>query len=176
LEEIRNQAGINFIYNDNFVDNLKVSCKIEGAPAKSAVNKILSMHNISFRVFNNNSYVLFKKETTLENHYRAIVIREDIPNIDTTHILIEPKIISRINPVYPPQAIKNEIEGKVTINLFVTREGDVAKATVKLSSGSEILDSAAVEYSYNLKFSPARDNGEPRNMWVSMIYKYFFTK
>jgi TonB family protein len=175
LEEIRNQTGINFIYNDNLVDNIKFTGKIEGVPVRNAVNKILSKHNISFKVFNKNSCVLYRKEIPEESKYRALVIKEEIPNTDTTHILIEPKVISRIKPVYPPQAIENEIEGNVTLNLLVTKEGNVSTAVVKLSSGSAILDSAAIDYSYKMKFSPALDNGKPRSIWISMIYKYFFS-
>ena len=127
-------------------------------------------------MFGGNSYVLFKEKKLRENHYKAVVISQNMPNVDTTHVIIQPKVISKIDPVYPPEAIKNEIEGKVTINIYVTKEGNVSKATVKFSSGSAILDSAAIDYSYNLKFSPAQYDSLPKSTWISMIYKYFFVK
>jgi TonB family protein len=176
LEEIRSQADINFIYSDKLVDNLKVTIRTENTPAKNAIHKILSKHNISSRIFNKNSYVLYKEASPKESYYKAVIIKQDNPNIDTTHIIIEPKIISKMEPAYPPNAIENEIEGNVMVNLFVTKDGEVSRAVVKLSSGSSTLDSAAVDYSYQLKFSPAQDNGKPRSMWVSMMYKYYFSK
>ncbi len=67
LEDIRIQAGVNFIYQDNLVDNKKVTCRINNYQVKDAVKKVLSGLNISYKKFGEKAFVLFKRNQTYKN-------------------------------------------------------------------------------------------------------------
>lgn len=80
----------------------------------------------------------------------------------------QPEIIKQIEPRYPPQAVEDKIEGKVFIQLFVDSSGKVTQAKVSKSSGNKLLDDAALEAGRKYEFKPARQNGQPVAVWVSM--------
>ena len=84
-------------------------------------------------------------------------------------------MITKINPIYPLDAVRNKIEGNVSVRFLVTAEGNVKNSLVEQSSGSSILDSATVAYSKTLKYIPAYFKDKPRNVWISMKFKYFIT-
>ena len=78
------------------------------------------------------------------------------------------------NMIYPPEALKNRIEGKVIILFVVTKTGKVGKVKVVRSVNKE-LDQEAVRLIKMLPdFSPGRNNvGEPVNVWyiLPVIFK-----
>jgi len=174
LDEIKDKSGINFIYKDDLVDKVNVTFRIDGNSAESVLEKLLNKYGIAYKIFEGNSYVLYKPEAAKEikNIYKAILIEQPAPNMDPAVLLSKPKLISKLNPLYPPEAVKNNVEGNVDLKLFITKEGSVAKTLIENSSGSSILDSAAVRHSGKLKFFPAKENGKPKNVWISMIFKY----
>ena len=172
MEELSTQNNLNFVYGNNLVDKIKVSCHIEGSNMGSALKKLLSRYNISYKVFNNNSYILFKETNPIENTFRTVVMKQNVPSEDLNHLITEPKIISNSQPVYPADAVKYNIEGKVIVKLYVNKEGDIANIYVSRSSGFAVLDSATTNYAGKLKFSPALENGKPKNIWVSMTFDY----
>ena len=78
------------------------------------------------------------------------------------------------NMIYPPEALKNRIEGKVIIQFVVTKTGKVGKIKVARSVNKK-LDQEAVRLIKLLPdFSPGRNNvGEPVNVWyiLPVIFK-----
>ena len=78
------------------------------------------------------------------------------------------------NMIYPYEALKNRIEGKVIIQFVVTKTGKVGKVKVVRSVNKE-LDQEAVRLIKMLPdFSPGRNNvGEPMNVWyiLPVIFK-----
>ncbi|MDY6292668.1 MAG: energy transducer TonB [Bacteroidales bacterium] len=78
------------------------------------------------------------------------------------------------NMIYPYEALKNRIEGKVIIQFVVTKTGKVGKVKVARSVNKE-LDQEAVRLIKMLPdFSPGRNNvGEPVNVWyiLPVIFK-----
>ena len=73
------------------------------------------------------------------------------------------------NMKYPPEALKNGIEGKVIIQFVVTNSGKIGKIKVARSVNKE-LDQEAVRLIKMLPdFSPGRNNvGEPVNVWYTL--------
>ena len=73
------------------------------------------------------------------------------------------------NMIYPYEALKNRIEGKVIIQFVVTKTGKVGKVKVVRSVNKE-LDQEAVRLIKMLPdFSPGRNNvGEPVNVWYTL--------
>ena len=173
LDEIRVQAGIDIIYEDKLVDDLKVSCRIENGKVGNSLKNVLNDLDIGYKEFGTNTFVLFKKEKSeIKSYSTTIVEQQPVFHPDTNVVILEPVKISKSVPIYPPEAVKNKIEGKVTVKFFINTEGDVTKSLVEKTSGYEILDSAAVDYTTGLKFIPAKAKDKPTSIWFSLVFEY----
>ena len=71
--------------------------------------------------------------------------------------------------VYPEEAAKNKIEGKVIVQFIVEKDGSVGEVKVVRGVDKE-LDAEAVRVCKSLpKFSPGRNAyGEPQRVWYTM--------
>ncbi len=172
LDEIRVQSGVNFIYQDNLIDNKNISCRIVNSQVKDAIRVVLSGLNISFKKFGEKAFVLFKEKKPIKASYKAIVVDQKASVSQKVTSFVKPEILSGDNPVYPAQAVKNNVEGRVKFRFLININGDVNRVIIEKTSGSKILDSAATDYIKRLKFSPAKENGLPRSIWMSMALRY----
>ena len=68
---------------------------------------------------------------------------------------------------YPRDLMDAGIGGRVEMWLYVDLSGAVANHELKTSSDNEALDRAAAEVVQQMRFSPARNQGEPTAVWVS---------
>ena len=68
---------------------------------------------------------------------------------------------------YPKNLMDAGIGGRVELWLYVDLSGAVANHELKTTSGNEALDRAAAEVVQQMRFSPARNRGEPTAVWVS---------
>lgn len=66
---------------------------------------------------------------------------------------------TKVNPVYPPLARQARIQGKVLLQAFISKTGDVED--ISLISGHPMLAPAAIEAVKQWKYRPYRLNGEP---------------
>lgn len=64
-------------------------------------------------------------------------------------------------PTYPMAARASGVQGTTRVRLFVSVAGTVTAAVVMQSSGSRLLDDAAVASLLRWRFQPALRNGEP---------------
>jgi protein TonB len=71
-------------------------------------------------------------------------------------------------PVYPPEAIRQGLEGLVTVKVRVSATGKVLQATLHESSGHRLLDEATLRHAEQLRFTPAYEGDTP----VESIYWY----
>lgn len=69
-------------------------------------------------------------------------------------------------PRYPLSARRNGEEGTVLLRVLVTPEGRPGKVELERSSGSAVLDGAALEAVEHWRFVPARRGSEPVEAWV----------
>jgi protein TonB len=69
-------------------------------------------------------------------------------------------------PGYPAAARRNGEEGTVTLRVLVSVEGAPRDVLLERSSGSGLLDAAALAAVKNWRFAPARRGGEAREAWV----------
>jgi TonB family protein len=175
LEKLRTQTGFDIIYSNDLVDNMTITCMFDGCSVENALENILKHHNISYKVFNGKSFVLFKVNKPVKKQYKTLVVQKNYSDEETSLLDSEPQVITKINPIYPLDAVRNKIEGNVSVRFLVTAEGNVKNSLVEQSSGSSILDSATVAYSKTLKYIPAYFKDKPRNVWISMKFKYFIT-
>ncbi len=81
---------------------------------------------------------------------------------------------SGCTPAYPPEAVRLELQGTTTLRFSVAENGTLVKADVILSSGSGLLDAAALSGLATCKFKPAQDaNGVsiPASFDVQYVWK-----
>jgi protein TonB len=76
-------------------------------------------------------------------------------------------------PSYPALAIRMGQQGTVTLHIFVAADGTVDNATVEQSSGSAILDEAAVNWVIvHWLYRPATRDGKPIPSTVQAAVKF----
>lgn len=85
---------------------------------------------------------------------------------------VMPEMIYQASPEYPAEAKANGIEGKVTLGLRVEIDGTVSGPKVKTSSGSSLLDQAALTAAGKYRFKPALQDGKPVAVWVSFTVTF----
>lgn len=75
---------------------------------------------------------------------------------------------------YPAALYARKVQGNVTLRLYIDHDGRVARDSTRVdeSSGSAVLDSAAVGGSSELRFVPAKLNGEA--IPVSILFPVYF--
>ena len=69
---------------------------------------------------------------------------------------------------YPIQLWDQDMEGQTLLRVRVSDTGAVDSVEILASSGYEAFDSAAVAGARELRFSPARRNGERIEVWATV--------
>ncbi len=75
-------------------------------------------------------------------------------------------------PVYPAAARRNGEEGTVTLHVLVTAEGAPSRIELERSSGSRLLDAAAIEAVRGWRFQPARRGSQAVEDWVLVPLRF----
>lgn len=83
--------------------------------------------------------------------------------------------IRNLPPIYPDEAARRKIEGKVTLRILVTREGKVGDLEVFRSSGHALLDEAAADAVKLWRYRPAKRGREAFD-FVMRVEVVFTTK
>jgi len=73
--------------------------------------------------------------------------------------MMQKLLVHRVEPVYPPEARKENLQGIIALDIVVARDGSVV--SVKALNGPGILAKAAMDALRWWKFEPYRVNGEP---------------
>ena len=71
-----------------------------------------------------------------------------------------PSLKNQPRLLYPKSALENSYTGSTKVIMIISESGNVKNAKVQESSGSDILDSAAVRYCKSLLFNPAVRNNK----------------
>lgn len=108
-------------------------------------------------------------KTTKKPEEKNILIEEPPP--DFVPFEKEPRIVKRVQPIYPEIARKDNIEGTVWVKIWVTKEGKAKKAIIQKSE-SDILDQAAIDAAMQFVFTPATIKNEPVDVWMSIPFKF----
>ncbi|MCX6832296.1 MAG: TonB family protein, partial [candidate division Zixibacteria bacterium] len=103
-----------------------------------------------------------------------IPLEEYLPRADEFVAVEEmPVSISLPTPVYPPMAMKAQIEGSVWVKVLVDRTGNVRDAVVVKPSGANAgFEEAALEAAKKGKWRPAIQNKQPVAVWLSYDIKF----
>lgn len=87
-------------------------------------------------------------------------------------IEVLPVCMYRPLPDYPDSARVNGIEGGVSVILYLDSIGTVMEAKIYRSSGSDLLDQAAIEAAWNSRWTSAQRNGEGVGVWTAVFYEF----
>jgi periplasmic protein TonB len=103
-----------------------------------------------------------------------IPLEEYLPQADEFVAVEEmPVGISLPTPVYPPMALKAQIEGSVWVKVLVDKTGNVRDAVVIKPSGANAgFEEAALEAAKKGKWKPAIQNKQPVAVWASYEIKF----
>ncbi len=82
-----------------------------------------------------------------------------------------PRIASRIKPVYPEQARKNGVEGKVILQAVIGDDGGISDIEV-LNSTDDVFNDAAVDAVRQWRWEPATSNGEPVSVYFTIVVQF----
>jgi len=83
----------------------------------------------------------------------------------------EPELITKVEPVYPADALKSHMEGKVWVKIWVDTEGK-AREVVLMKSDAEIFNASAIAAARQFRFNPAMIKGKPVDVWVAVPFKF----
>jgi len=81
-----------------------------------------------------------------------------------------PRLLTSVQPVYPPMAKRQGVEGDVTIEATIDATGQVGG--MKVVSGSVALQQAAMDAMSMWKYEPAKLNGQPVPMQTRVIIRF----
>lgn len=79
-----------------------------------------------------------------------------------------------VKPEWPKESLRKEETGTVHMKFLVDEEGKVLDTFIQKSSGSSMLDNAAVQGIQSCGFTPATLNGVPVRGWQKMQYVWAF--
>ena len=82
----------------------------------------------------------------------------------------KPHPIDIVTPVYPEEAKKKNIEGKVFLKFVVNVDGSVSD--VRVLQGSEIFRHAAIDAALQFRFRPGKHNGKFVPVWIVMPIEF----
>ncbi len=81
-------------------------------------------------------------------------------------------ILSMVEPEYPEDAFRRNVEGYVLVEVYVDESGRVAEARVIRAQGLQSFESASLEAVRKFLFRPVVENGVPQPFWISFLISF----
>ncbi len=94
---------------------------------------------------------------------------EEKPEVSRKAVLINDVIIDVI-PVYPEKAIRDQVEGTVSLRFLINVDGSVSD--VSIFKGPEIFHQTVIEAVSQWRFKPARHDGRAMPAWMAQQFKF----
>ena len=87
-------------------------------------------------------------------------------------VFVPPSFLSRQEPTYPERARRAGVEGVVGVRIALAPDGSVRQVELTQSSGSRLLDEAALAAARASTFSPASRNRSPVEAEAVASYRF----
>ena len=81
------------------------------------------------------------------------------PRAQVSAEVMQKLLVHRVEPIYPPEAQKERLEGTIALDIVIGRDGSVQ--SMHALNGPDVLARAAMDALRWWKFEPYRINGEP---------------
>lgn len=82
----------------------------------------------------------------------------------------EPRLITRVDPRYPPLAVQTHLQGTVIVEAIIDEHGDVVEA--KVVSGPPLLIQSALDAVRRWKYEPTYLNDEPLAVQLNVTVQF----
>jgi TonB family protein len=107
----------------------------------------------------------------LDGKFRANGSLHDVRILSTSKgPLVPAKLISRVQPVYPEAARQLRIQGTVSVNVIVRKDGTVT--ILNVGAGHPLLAPAAVSAVQQWRYTPTTVNGEPVDVQTKVYVSF----
>ena len=116
--------------------------------------------------------MLKQEEASTQNMANA---SEGVSNISASVVVgpvFDAAYLKNPKPPYPPIARRMKLEGTVIVQVLVSSEGKPEIVRLGKSSGSSVLDQAALTAVQNWSFVPARQGNNPISAWVDVPLRF----
>ena len=80
--------------------------------------------------------------------------------------------IDRVKPAYPAAAKRLNQQGRVVVRIYVSVSGKIEKVEIAESSGSSLLDDAALSAAQRSRLRPAYVGNRPIDSKVEAPYRF----
>ena len=87
---------------------------------------------------------------------------------------VKPKVLYAVKPVYPEEALRDSLEGKVFLRFIVNVDGSVSD--VRVLRGQEVFHQAAIDAVSQVRFKPAEHNGKVVPVWMTQPMSFQLPK
>jgi TonB family protein len=94
----------------------------------------------------------------------------DLPGVQDKDVK-KPKLIRRVDPVYPDEAKKSGIAGTVAVEAVIDTKGDIVEAKI-IRSAHKLLDQAALEAARKWKYEPMEIDGLPARAMMTVVFRF----
>ena len=85
---------------------------------------------------------------------------------------MEPTYLNAPEPAYPPAAREDGQEGLVILRVRISADGLPLDIALRRSSGSRVLDRAAIAAVRRWTFVPARRGSHPIESWINVPIRF----
>jgi protein TonB len=85
---------------------------------------------------------------------------------------VAPRVVHRVEPVYPPEARNQGLEGTVVLHVNLDERGRILRAWVARADAPEVLIRAAMDAIYQFEFEPGRqkDTSVPCTVAIPFLF------
>ncbi len=84
----------------------------------------------------------------------------------------KPRVLQKVNPVYPHRAKRRNIKGKVTVKFLVSVSGDVTKPSVVEAKPEGVFEQSVLQAIQRWRFKPGYYQGKPVPTWVILPIQF----
>jgi len=97
-------------------------------------------------------------------------VAADKPAVQVPAEVMQKLLVHRVEPVYPAEARKQNLQGIIAVDIVVGRDGSVT--SMRALNGPDVLARAAMDALRWWKFEPYRVNGEPSVVETTMAVEF----
>jgi protein TonB len=83
-----------------------------------------------------------------------------------------PVAIQRVQPAYPPRAVKNGERGTIVLKVLVNEAGKVVRVVVEEGMPGSDLEAAAIDAVLRWEYRPAMQNGHTIRAWSTERFDF----
>jgi TonB family protein len=84
-----------------------------------------------------------------------------------------PKLVKRVNPVYPPEAVEQKIQGRILVEAVTSTEGKVIKVDIIPQEPRQpLLEAAALEAVKQWEYEPFLVEGKPKEVKFTVVITF----